>query len=200
MRAPHGPRAGARQEPCPTIRRTRSPSATHLLAQLQPRDGGWVARWHGCALESAFQPVLSITHQRVVGYEALLCATNAAGHAVAPADLFEHGERRDAAARRTRSLPAPRELRRTRHRDRVDLPEHAAAQRTRCGDRSASMTASPATQPPSRARSAERRMCFAPGSVRTSGRGANPVRRKQVDEPPRPAHSDMRRRPAFSSP
>lgn len=59
-----------------------------LLAQLQPRAGGWGALWRGCTLDSAFQPVLSITHQRVVGYEALLRVTDAAGHAVAPADLF----------------------------------------------------------------------------------------------------------------
>ncbi|RAR56228.1 diguanylate phosphodiesterase [Paraburkholderia unamae] len=62
--------------------------ATSLLAQLQPRAGGWGAQWRGCALDSAFQPVLSITHQRVVGYEALLRVTDATGHAVAPPDLF----------------------------------------------------------------------------------------------------------------
>lgn len=62
--------------------------ASSLLAQLQPRAAGWGAHWHGYALDSAFQPVLSITHQRVVGYEALLRVTDESGRAVAPAELF----------------------------------------------------------------------------------------------------------------
>jgi len=62
--------------------------AASQLAQLQPHGDSWGAQWRDCELKSAFQPVLSITHQRVVGYEALLRATDAAGHAVAPADLF----------------------------------------------------------------------------------------------------------------
>lgn len=61
---------------------------TGLLAQLRPREGGFSADWHGYALDSAFQPILSITHQRVVGYEALLRATDAAGQSLAPDELF----------------------------------------------------------------------------------------------------------------
>ena len=52
------------------------------------RAGGWIAHWRGYTLESAFQPVLSITHQRIVGYEALLRAVDAAGNPIGPADLF----------------------------------------------------------------------------------------------------------------
>ena len=57
-------------------------AAASLLAQLLPRADGWGAQWHGCALASAFQPVLSITHQRVVGYEALLRVTDESGQAL----------------------------------------------------------------------------------------------------------------------
>ncbi|WP_321936761.1 EAL domain-containing protein [Paraburkholderia sp. J8-2] len=70
----------------------KAAAAASLLAQLQPRAAGWGAQWHarqhGYALDSAFQPVLSITHQRVVGYEALLRVTDESSHPVAPADLF----------------------------------------------------------------------------------------------------------------
>ncbi|MBV8259673.1 MAG: EAL domain-containing protein, partial [Paraburkholderia sp.] len=62
--------------------------ASQLLAQLRLGAASWGAQWRGCSLESAFQPVLSITHHRVVGHEALLRITDKAGHAIAPADLF----------------------------------------------------------------------------------------------------------------
>lgn len=65
-----------------------APALATALAQLEPRAGGWAAQWHGCALESAFQPVLSITHQRIVGYEGLLRVTDADGEAIGPAELF----------------------------------------------------------------------------------------------------------------
>jgi EAL domain-containing protein (putative c-di-GMP-specific phosphodiesterase class I) len=67
-------------------------SLAALLKQLEPRASQWgtqwLAHWRDYTLESAFQPVLSITHQRVVGYEALLRATDAAGQRIGPADLF----------------------------------------------------------------------------------------------------------------
>lgn len=65
-----------------------------LLSELRAQDGGSQALWRGHKLDSAFQPVLSITHQRVVGYEALLRVTGAAGESIAPDELFAtvHGE------------------------------------------------------------------------------------------------------------
>lgn len=59
-----------------------------LLQSLERHADGWIARWRGYTLESAFQPVLSITHQRIVGYEALLRAVDLKGNNVGPADLF----------------------------------------------------------------------------------------------------------------
>ncbi|HTH62858.1 MAG TPA: EAL domain-containing protein [Paraburkholderia sp.] len=61
---------------------------TDLLQSLERHADGWIARWRGYTLESAFQPVLSITHQRIVGYEALLRAADLKGNNVGPADLF----------------------------------------------------------------------------------------------------------------
>ncbi|KDB05990.1 diguanylate phosphodiesterase [Burkholderia sp. lig30] len=60
-----------------------------LLQHLTLTPSGWLADYHGATLRSAFQPVLSITHKRVVGYEALLRATNAAGVPVSPSTLFD---------------------------------------------------------------------------------------------------------------
>ncbi|MGF6596867.1 EAL domain-containing protein (putative c-di-GMP-specific phosphodiesterase class I) [Paraburkholderia sp. GAS448] len=66
------------------------------LSRLLPRivrDGaGWSANWRSITLYSVFQPVLSITHQRIVGYEALLRATDPAGNPVRPDTLFAQAE------------------------------------------------------------------------------------------------------------
>ena len=45
--------------------------------------------FHGHVLRSAFQPIFSFSHQRLIGHEALLRATDCGGHAVAPNVLFE---------------------------------------------------------------------------------------------------------------
>lgn len=45
-------------------------------------------RYAGYRFSTAFQPVLSLTHGRVVGHEALLRATDAQGRAVPPNELF----------------------------------------------------------------------------------------------------------------
>lgn len=47
-----------------------------------------VALFHGLHLGSAFQPIISLSHRRVVGYEALLRAANAAGKPVPPDEVF----------------------------------------------------------------------------------------------------------------
>lgn len=47
----------------------------------------------GLELTSVFQPVVSLSHRRVVGHEALLRATDAAGRSVAPFELFRAAER-----------------------------------------------------------------------------------------------------------
>ena len=57
-------------------------------------EGATVADDAGLRLSSHFQPIFSLSHGRVVGHEALLRATDAAGHAVAPqhylsSDSFE---------------------------------------------------------------------------------------------------------------
>ncbi|CAM2338411.1 EAL domain-containing protein [Burkholderia vietnamiensis] len=67
----------------------RELSLDSLLERLTPTPGGWVATYRDTTLRSVFQPVLSITHKRVVGYEALLRVVDANGALTSPAALFD---------------------------------------------------------------------------------------------------------------
>jgi EAL domain-containing protein (putative c-di-GMP-specific phosphodiesterase class I) len=69
-----------------------------LLPHLVRDESGWTATWRALTLHSAFQPVLSVTHQCVVGYEALLRAFDPVGLPVSPEVLFS-GTRSAADAR-----------------------------------------------------------------------------------------------------
>jgi EAL domain-containing protein (putative c-di-GMP-specific phosphodiesterase class I) len=76
-----------RHEACP--RPPRELSLDSLLERLTPTPGGWVATYRDTTLRSVFQPVLSITHKRVVGYEALLRVVDENGALKSPAALFD---------------------------------------------------------------------------------------------------------------
>ncbi|MGF6967072.1 EAL domain-containing protein (putative c-di-GMP-specific phosphodiesterase class I) [Paraburkholderia sp. WC7.3g] len=69
-----------------------------LLPHLVRGESGWTATWRALTLHSAFQPVLSVTHQCVVGYEGLLRAFDPVGLPVSPEVLFS-GTRSAAEAR-----------------------------------------------------------------------------------------------------
>lgn len=53
--------------------------------------GGWTAQYAELTLRSAFQPVMSVTHARIVGYEALV-RCDAAGTEVAPEALLARAD------------------------------------------------------------------------------------------------------------
>ncbi|MDA3878722.1 MAG: EAL domain-containing protein [Halothiobacillus sp.] len=55
--------------------------------KIEP-DGQRVAHCEHFVVRSAFQPIISVAHQRVVGYEGLARVTNGDGVALLPADLF----------------------------------------------------------------------------------------------------------------
>ncbi|MDE1184607.1 EAL domain-containing protein [Paraburkholderia sp.] len=74
------------------------PTLTGLLPHLTREESGWTATWRALTLHSVFQPVLSITHQRIVGYEGLLRAFDPVGLPVSPEVLFS-GTRSAAEAR-----------------------------------------------------------------------------------------------------
>ncbi len=46
------------------------------------------AHYRGLHLGSAFQPIVSLSHRRVIGYEALLRAVGTDGAPVPPTDVF----------------------------------------------------------------------------------------------------------------
>ncbi|KXU91268.1 diguanylate phosphodiesterase [Paraburkholderia monticola] len=69
-----------------------------LLPHLVRGESGWTATWRALTLHSVFQPVLSVTHQCVVGYEGLLRAFDPVGLPVSPEVLFS-GTRSAAEAR-----------------------------------------------------------------------------------------------------
>jgi EAL domain-containing protein (putative c-di-GMP-specific phosphodiesterase class I) len=58
-----------------------------ILSQLARDSLGWYASYRGIELRSAFQPVLSVNHARIVGYEALLRAHDG-GQPMTPPELF----------------------------------------------------------------------------------------------------------------
>ena len=61
-----------------------------LLEQLQTDAGGRLTAQYGdCICSSAFQPIVSLTHARVVGHEGLLRAQTADGQAIAPPQLLD---------------------------------------------------------------------------------------------------------------
>ena len=61
-----------------------------LHAQLQTdASGRFIARFGDYVCSSAFQPIVSLTHARVVGHEGLLRAHDAAGQAVPPPQLLD---------------------------------------------------------------------------------------------------------------
>ena len=51
-----------------------------LLAPMLNQEGDlWTADFRGLTLRTALQPIYSISHKRVVGYEALIRASNSTG-------------------------------------------------------------------------------------------------------------------------
>ena len=73
-------------------------SLSGLLPHLVRGEAGWTATWRALTLHSVFQPVVSVTHQCVVGYEGLLRAFDPVGLPVSPEVLFS-GTRSAADAR-----------------------------------------------------------------------------------------------------
>jgi EAL domain-containing protein (putative c-di-GMP-specific phosphodiesterase class I) len=75
----------------------RDSTLAGLLPRLVRDEAGWHATLGTVTLRSAFQPVLSIAHKRIVGYEALLRATDADGRAITPDEMFGDARSHDVA-------------------------------------------------------------------------------------------------------
>ncbi|AGK47798.1 EAL domain protein [Burkholderia thailandensis MSMB121] len=74
--------------------KTQGLSPESLISQFARCDEGWRVQYHDVTLASAFQPIISITHKRVVGYEALVRATDANGAPISPDTLFARAQAR----------------------------------------------------------------------------------------------------------
>ncbi|MGC8698288.1 MAG: EAL domain-containing protein, partial [Halothiobacillus sp.] len=55
-------------------------------------DGQHVAIFDKYSVRSAFQPIISVAHQRIVGYEGLARVQDKAGQAIAPFQLFDSAQ------------------------------------------------------------------------------------------------------------
>lgn len=61
-----------------------------LLSPMLNKEGdSWTAEYQGLTLKTALQPIYSISHKRVVGYEALIRAFDTDNAAVLPIHLFQ---------------------------------------------------------------------------------------------------------------
>ncbi|WP_404363962.1 EAL domain-containing protein [Marinobacter sp.] len=65
-----------------------SPELELLGPMLDHHDYGWSASFQGLTLRTALQPIFSISHKRVVGYEALIRAFDTDNSSVLPLHLF----------------------------------------------------------------------------------------------------------------
>ena len=61
---------------------------SEIAASITENGGMTMAPWAGLKLTSAFQPVYSLAHKRVVGHEALVRALDPSDALVSPAELF----------------------------------------------------------------------------------------------------------------
>lgn len=66
-----------------------SPELDLLGPMLDQHDYGWSASFQGLTLRTALQPIFSISHKRVVGYEALIRAFDTDNASVLPLHLFQ---------------------------------------------------------------------------------------------------------------
>jgi EAL domain-containing protein (putative c-di-GMP-specific phosphodiesterase class I) len=61
-----------------------------LLERIQRNEQRqWITQCHELTLSSAYQPIISLNHRRIVGYEALIRAHDRCGQTVSPLALFE---------------------------------------------------------------------------------------------------------------
>lgn len=75
-------------EPEPSISIAAQHHISELLTRLEMHDGYWSAKFEGLTLQTLNQPIVSHSHQRFVGVEALLRGRDEQGTELMPAELF----------------------------------------------------------------------------------------------------------------
>ena len=73
-----------------TLPETLTVPELDVLSPMLNREGEvWTADFQGLTLRTALQPIYSISHKRIVGYEALIRAYDPDNAAVLPIHLFQ---------------------------------------------------------------------------------------------------------------
>ena len=67
-------------------------SEVDALLDLAPQSHVWAANYEGLLLKTALQPIFSISHKRIVGYEALIRAFDTDAAPVLPPQVFDLAE------------------------------------------------------------------------------------------------------------
>ncbi|MCG7198995.1 EAL domain-containing protein [Marinobacter pelagius] len=75
--------------PQPLPQKLRSPELDQLAPMLNRAGDVWTADFQGLTLRTALQPIYSISHKRIVGYEALIRAFDTRDTQILPVDLFK---------------------------------------------------------------------------------------------------------------
>jgi EAL domain-containing protein (putative c-di-GMP-specific phosphodiesterase class I) len=75
--------------------RRMAPPLDVVLSMMKKDANSWFAVYRGIEIRSAFQPVMSISHSRVIGYEALMRARTPKGEALPPPLVFSLARRHD---------------------------------------------------------------------------------------------------------
>ncbi|WP_413191457.1 EAL domain-containing protein [Pararobbsia alpina] len=77
--------------------RRAAPPLDMLLSMMERDGNSWFANYRGIEIRSAFQPVLSVAHAKVIGFEALMRARTPKGEALPPPLVFSLARRHDEA-------------------------------------------------------------------------------------------------------
>ncbi len=78
-------------------RRSPPPPLDVLLPMMEKDGNSWFATYRGIEIRSAFQPVMSVSHSRVIGYEALMRARTPKGDGLPPPLVFSLARRHEEA-------------------------------------------------------------------------------------------------------
>ncbi|MEQ5834642.1 EAL domain-containing protein [Marinobacter sp. NFXS9] len=71
------------------VNQSSEPELDLLTPMLNHADAGWTASFQGLKLRTALQPIFSISHKRIIGYEALIRAFDTDNASVLPLHLFQ---------------------------------------------------------------------------------------------------------------
>jgi len=75
--------------PKPHPESTRAPDLELLTGMVHRKEAFWTAEFRGLQLRTALQPIYSIAHKRIVGYEALIRAFDCQDSTILPQQLFQ---------------------------------------------------------------------------------------------------------------